>query len=367
MKTIGMWLLVCVLLLGLTACNTTVCPTPEDTDYQKGVAALEKGDYTEAYTLLSRSADEQAATLLKKLVFVPVERTEAEGNTIRYRYDESGNMLAVEGSYGNTATYTYNEKNQLVKLEEKTAGSLQTTAYTYNEAGDRVTKEWDGGEMKTHFAYTYDEKHRCTRVVQTDDGGVFTTDRRHDDRDNLTYERVTYPDGTWHEEAATYAGDKLMEKTVSNSEGGRYQYVYTYNEAGLLLREDTGDSAYTYTYDGEGRLTKEVQPDGTVITYTNDERGNCLTKTLVNASGNTSVTTYTYDEQGNMLSWENQRSGKRRFTYDAYGNKLTEESIGDGERDYAWQYKWELRYYPDGVPAEVEEIRLENVGERGVM
>lgn len=368
MKRIGIWLLICVLLLGLAACNTTVSPTPDDSDYQKGVAALEKGEYEEAYNLLSLSADERAATLLQKLVFVPTERTEGEGTRILYRYDESGNILSVEGSYGYTATYTYNEKNQLVKLEEKTAGSLRTTAYTYDERGDRVTKEWDGGEVKTHFAYTYDEKHRCTRVVQTDgDGSVFTTDRRYDDGDNLTYERVTYPDGTWYEETATYNAANLLEKSTIDSNGDRHESVYTYNEAGLLLKRTVAGGDYTYTYDEKGQCTKEVWPDGKTVSYTYDEKGNCLSEKTVISSGDEYSTTYTYDEKGNVLSQESNLGGQRRFTYDSYGNKLTEESIGDAERDYAWQYKWELRYYPDGVPEEVEEIRLENVNIRLVI
>lgn len=342
-----------------------------DTNYRAGVAALESGDYLRAYEQLALSENSQASALLEKLVFVPIKRT--EGNTCStYSYDQKGNLISEDNNYGTngaTTQYTYNEQNQLVYIETVNAEKIKTTtAYTYDESGNRISQEWvcDGNITKHDF--TYDKKNRCIRKVQTDaDGSVFDTVMRYDKNGNMTYEKITYPNGEWYERIIEYTADNKPLCENGGSRDSSYENSYTYNEAGLLIKKTVAGKEYSYTYDEKGRLTKEIEPDGAVITYAYDEKGNCLLEKHVTAEGNEYTTENTYDNEGRLMSSKTNTGGIRRFTYDIYGNKLTEECGGDTAKDYFWEYTWELHYYPDGVPEEVENIRLANINLQAVM
>ncbi|MBQ8683888.1 MAG: hypothetical protein IJ518_05175 [Clostridia bacterium] len=379
MKRIVAMLCVCVLLLCTTACDTSLDDIFDEYEvyYDKGIAALEQGDYLTAYTNLSAYVavcdNLDAAETLEKLVFVPTEAaTQLEENTVSrytYTYDKNGNLLEQKQAFADTSlttAYTYNEKGQLVTIREETAADMTfTTTYAYDEAGNRTEKKVDRDGHVTTFRYTYDSENRCTSIKQTDaDGTTFLTTYRYDDKGNTTFERVDYADESWHERHFTYNADgKPSQETGSDFTGGSYETLYTYDGAGNLLSH--GD--FTYTYDEAGRLTMETQSGGSIIEYTYDEDGNVLTEHTTHTTGGEYFVTYTYDEKGNRLSLTYNNGEARTFTYDEYGNKTSESYTSVAGQKYLWQYVWALHYYPDGVPEEVEEIRLRAVNMQAVM
>ena len=107
--------------------------------------------------------------------------------TVKYHYDNDGNLASVEdGATGNTIThyydllgrpmksvendgtkdihsveYRYNEKNNLETLIEKIGNTERTTAYTY-DSENRVTSVTTDGVTVT---YTYDDFGRVTQQV----------------------------------------------------------------------------------------------------------------------------------------------------------------------------------------------------------
>ena len=378
MRRILAILFVCIVALFATACigqmDDTSSPVSQvDDDFTAGKAALEAGNYAEAYARLSASTAEEAATLLEKLVYVPTKRAQDNEIYTVYQYDKNGNLVFMEsdyGDYGATTNYTYNEKGQLIYIESVNAEKVKTTtAYTYDEAGNRVTQEWNCDGETTKYELTYDSQHRCLTKKQINaNGDTFLTTYRYDVDGNKTYERIDYPDDTWYEQNFLYiTKDKPLREWGSDSNGGNYESTYVYDEAGLLQKYTVAGEEHTYAYDEKGQLIQENNPDGTVITYTYDEAGNRVTEKHAVADGNEYITTHTYDESGRLLSAENNHGGWRKFTYDENGNKRTEAVGGDTEKDYSWEYEWELHYYPDGVPEEVEEIRTSNVNPQSVM
>ncbi len=364
MKRFLALLLACLLALTATACGV-------DADLRAGKAALEAGEYPEAYTRLSASSSEEAAALLEKLVFVPAEKVsyngDVENGRVSYTYDAHGHVLTVKQAFVDHVTdetYTYDEKHQLLTIE-KTGSTADKTTYTYDEAGNRVSKLWEQEDIATEWLYTYDEQHRMLKKTQIDrpSGDTFTETYRYDDKGNRVFERNVYPDGVWYEHRYEYDEDsKPLHQSGADSEGGNYEYVYTYDEAGLVI-EIAHSSGWTrtYTYDARGRMLSEEHTDGLKVTYTYDEQGNVLEATEY--SGNQwSTVSYTYDSRGNKLSKAYESSYGNAvddlfYTYDAYGNKLTEEAREGDAVKYRWEYSWELYYYPDGVPEEVASIR----------
>ena len=100
------------------------------------------------------------------------------------------------------------------------------------------------------------------------------------------------------------------------------EYVFTYNEKGLLTKYDRAGNTTVYVYDEEGHLLEER------LTRSCDEQG-CLSEAP--DTGSTHTTLYTYDEHGNRISMVRVRTDEEweiwyyeEYTYDEKGNLLTE-------------------------------------------
>lgn len=382
MKRILAIVCVCVLVLSATACNRIQADDDvvkqAEADLAAGEAALEAGNYTEAYARLSAYLSVcdnlDVANLRDKLVYVPAEKIEVGPDNLSYRntytYNKAGNLLKKEAGIPGQLViteYTYDDKERLIQMQEK-GDTPQAFTYTYDEKGNCISRRVDIDGTVTTFTYTYDEQRHCLTTKQVDaDGSTFLTTNRYDENGNKTYEKVDYADGTWQEQTFTYTADgKRLSESGSGSVGDSYENTYTYNEAGLLVKKTTASGEYTYAYDEAGRLIQSVEPGGYTLSYTYDANGNRLSEKVINADGEWG-TVYTYDEQGNMLTLQHGNGEKRSFTYDKNGNKATETYTSIRGQETTWQFNWILCYYPDGLPEEVERLRTAAIGVQPVM
>lgn len=106
---------------------------------------------------------------------------------------------------------------------------------------------------------------------------------------------------------------------------------FTYDENGLLLATDDGSTSVTYTYDNRGNCLSENHSDGTRTVYTYDESNNCLSEKTYKQNDKWEFNNYTYDENGNVLTHENSHNYEEgnwsidSYTYDERGNILTHQ------------------------------------------
>ncbi len=366
MKRMFAGLFACLLLLTATACGQA------DPDYRAGKAALEAGDYLTAYEHLSASKAPKAADLLEKLVFVPTSRTNGDGSArMTCTYNTLGNPLTMEHTFENshgTATFAYDENNRLVSIIS-TGDLPQTVTFSYDRRGNLVAERYEQDDTVSEIKHTYNGRILCLSEKQTalSNGQTYTSITRYDRNGNTVYNQQSYSGGEWYE--YTYAYDTNGNPTRSSStshDGSSVVAIYTYNKAGLLVESSNDNWKVSYTYDEAGRLMQKSDTAGVTYSYTYDENGNRETETYT-CEDTILTTTYTYDRQGNKLSETYWDGTKKVFIYDDYGNKLTEEYHTDGKLKHSWNYTWTLHYYPDGVPEEVEQIRLENINDQSIM
>ena len=172
---------------------------------------------------------------------------------------------------------------------------------------------------------------------------------------------------------------KLPKKITyyGNASGSYYvETIYTYNEVGLLVKEEVKDSSLVeegieepdiveYTYDAYGNLIQQVRqyncPMGggmfieqTETTSYNTD-GNEIKFELKDDSSNQImiVREYTYDESGYLVEQYEVIDGamERRTCYenDSYGNVLKTYTVdAAGNRTEAYDYK-QYEYYADGT------------------
>ncbi|MEN0588433.1 RHS repeat-associated core domain-containing protein [Kurthia sp. Hakim RU_BHWE] len=154
--------------------------------------------------------------------------------------------------------------------------------------------------MQQPFKIAYDYT-KNGNIVQADVNGQVSS-FVYDANDQLTKE--TLPDGTMN----TYKYDEVGNRTASEVSGEKATFTYndanqiatknetayTYDKDGNLLQ----DEHYKYTYNQQQRLTKVTTlDDQTIASYTYDENGLRLTKTVGD-------TTHEYFYSGDVLDME---------------------------------------------------------------
>jgi RHS repeat-associated protein len=273
--------------------------------------------------------------------------TDPEGETLRYSYDEMGDLVTVDlpnvatpysytyepGHFfssstdprGNTeASSTYHPDGRLASATDAVGN---TTRYDYNLAANKnIITYPDGGVVTSTYAanglllsqtdplnhtttYTYDanrNKLTETNAIQQ------TTTYTYDARGNMT--STTDPAGrirrwTYNQYGAPVTATDQLGRTQTTKFDAAFKPVST---------EDSLGTRVAYSWDARGNPLTETDGNGKVTRFTYDAYGRLLTRT--DALGRT--TSYTYDSMGRVLTEMNQH-GTTRSTYDALGRLLT--------------------------------------------
>ena len=207
------------------------------------------------------------------------------------RYDENGNMIALEQS-GKTYTYSYDSNNNLIKIT-KPKGNI--TQNSYDTKGNLVsqcqkTSESDAGICQ-HFLY--------------------------DSQNNL----IQNTDALGNVTSIEYNENNKVTKITQGNRGQSFEY----NASGSFTTSiDAKNNATNYEYDSQANVTKITKADGKQITLSYDSNGNVFTMT--DARGNT--TTYAYTAFAQIKELTSPEGVKKQFVYDENNNLLQEKILG---------------------------------------
>ncbi len=166
---------------------------------------------------------------------------------------------------------------------------------------------------------------------------------------------------------------KSIERTSTLTFTSNDTYTYTYNEDNKILSSESEKYRYYKSYDKDGNLieyksfiklsTDDVWWNDSLISYTFDDDGRCITKILQEGEEtewiNSSKWTYTYDEKGNKNSvfrewWNNDKwnnSYKVTYTYFDKGLVSNEVTINWDREEKRWKngYKRKYTYNQSGL------------------
>jgi len=360
--------LLCVILFAfsLVACGSG---DPE-TNYNKALEYLEKGEYQKAHRLLYELGDyKDAAEYLGKFrIYYKTAKVKAPAGTFKldFKYDDFGNLIVSDS------------------LEyEKEGPSVAENAYTYEfeyDEGGRITKRIDGGYNYTNYIYdsegnllkyevcTYErtDKSKEPVLVKTE-YLVHQDEYEYDENGKLIKE--TYYDSEGNVSSVseyTYDSNGRIIKLISHNESDEItmNYAFEYDESGNLTKFMDGFNVTVYTYSSENVLFESTDSNGETgelynkATY--DANGNAIEYISYESDGSVRVTEkYTYDSFGKatehtVYDSEGNIEQKEIFKYDKNGN-LTEESdtrySNDKETTVTTLYSnFVYFYYPDGIP-----------------
>lgn len=237
------------------------------------------------------------------------------GQRVRRAYDEAGQLTGetrTADGFAQQVQWDYNGDSTLAGVTETLDGASRATAFAYDGEGRLAAVE--SGSAAASYIYSGGRLAEQTLLYQGE--AVLTRSVEYlPDLDGQNSSRVA----VWRNAAAgcdtsyqyTYDGNGNI-RSVSD---GTYTTVYTYDEAGQLVREDNerAGKSWTWTYDAGGNRVQAVQ-----YTYT------------TGALGEPEQTTdYTYggDGWGDLL----QSAGGQALAADAVGNLLNSG---------AWSCRW---------------------------
>lgn len=214
------------------------------------------------------------------------------GNVTQFRYDEYGNLSQVIDALGHVTKTDWNKRGLPVRI---TDANGNVTVHDYDDLGRRIlTVNPDGTEV----SFTWDDAGN--KRTETDERG-FTTTFDYDQQNRLI--RETRPDGSFREMDYDENGNQILER-------------------------DWNGNVTTFEYDADDRLERKTEPEGRVTEYTYDAVGNKLTETVLDANDPTGetaqTTTWTYDALNRVETVTDPEGGVTAYSYDGEGNKLTE-------------------------------------------
>ena len=255
--------------------------------------------------------------------------TDAKSHAVTYGYDAKGRGTSVTFPDGSASKLEYNSRGDVVKSTNRRG---QTVTYAYDSKGRVTKKTWSNGRT---FTYAYDAHGNVTTATDSETG---TVTMQYDSADRLT--KITYPAGR----GFTFVYDSCGRLAVRTSLDGAVER-FAYDASGRLASVSDGNGA-TYlqnTYDATtGRLTRQVNGNGTSVSYLYDKLGRVVSIEHADAEGKIVESLqycydadgrcirassllgeerYEYDKDGQLTSVRYPDSPSEAFAYDAVGNR----------------------------------------------
>ena len=266
----------------------------------------------------------------------------ADGTSIGFTYDNSGNVLTATDEAGKAATYSYNSRGQVVTATNTTGGTTKvaynpdaTTASVQDPTGNITANSYDPAKRVTGItfadgtstSFTYDSDDRL--LSSTDERGN-TLKYKYDLNGNL----VSVTDALNKTGTAKYDTDDLLSSVTNpagNTSGRQYDAVGNPSSA-----TNGAGETYKYSYDALNRLTSIADPSGKGPSFSYDKEGRPIS--AADALSNVSTVTRDslgravqattplnevfalgYDSLGRLTSTTDPLSGVTSFSYDARG------------------------------------------------
>ncbi len=234
-----------------------------------------------------------------------------EAGSVKYFYDNNGNILSVTETLPDgttrTITRTYDCMNRVSAYTDYKGNTIR---YGYDELGNLITLTYAGGEIVRYAYYPNGLLKSVTDVK----GNI--TSYEYDSKGNVT--KTVNADGTV--EVRSYNGsNKLTVQETKNAVGEVLsRYEYTYDENGNVTKTtgiESGDigkvTEAEYKYDASNRL---ISYNGKEVQY--DKDGNMIYGPL-----DGKMAQYEYDCRNRLV-----KAGDTEYEYDAENNRIAVET-----------------------------------------
>jgi len=268
-----------------------------------------------------------------------LERTDATGRKATATYDALSRLKAATSPGGDVLEMTYDAASRpiLLRYTDQVPGASPFTwrqSQAFDALGRRTSaarEDANGTPLETR-AWVYDG---LGAVVHTTDGLGNATDMTYDGLGRtLSVTRELRAGGTGSGALlgtvtthATHDADGLV---LSRTDDNGSVTSYTYDQRGRRTATTlAGGANWTYTYDLLSQVTGWTDPNGTVVTQVRDLLGRVTSRTITRAAGVLGPTgeTYAWDALGRLTSTSDDDSTVSR-SFDSLGRFLAETAGG---------------------------------------
>ena len=217
--------------------------------------------------------------------------TDYKGNTVKYGYDELGNLISLTYAGGEIVRYKYYDNGALKEVIDT---ENLVTSYTYDKRGNLLTTQNPDGTTEVN---TYDDLGQlATRTLYKAAAGEESRSNISDSPDNTSdYGEVIYSYTYTYDDWGNITGISYTDNLSDKDKTSDGLISDTKNETELL-------ASSTMTYDSSNRM---ITYNGEKIEYDND--GNMTYGPL-----NGKMVSYEYDCRNRLI-----RAGDTEYTYDA--------------------------------------------------
>ena len=270
---------------------------------EKKIALGTGNNYYTNYTYVKGAKDWQTTTL--------PESIKNGSNTLKYTYDELGNITKIHENGSLKATYTYDGLSRLIREDNKWLN--KTICYSY-DAGGNIT-------AKKEYTYTTGTLGTAQKTVPYGYGNSQWKDQMTSyNGQTISYDALGNP--RIYRDGMTMQWERGRNlSSLGNDANGR-TYIFTYNSDGMRVRKEVvygHDVEKTVKYYWNGNQIAAIQDGTNLLHFTHDQDGNLFSvilgdKTyyylhniqkdvigLIDSTGN-QVVSYRYDTWGNPMS-----------------------------------------------------------------
>ena len=285
------------------------------------------------YMPIMRLKDGSFGIYLFGLTYNPSDYILTTKDGTKYSYSQYNGLQKVEDRNSNTLTYTDNgitsSTGAKIDFIRDTQGRIteiidpdgKSLKYSYDENGNLI-EFGDRTNNETTFKYQAERDHYLTKVI---------------DPLNRTSVRTEYDDNGQISKIIDANGNELVinfnaaasSQTIKDPFGNNITRIFD-NQGNVIQEVDQLGGITLRTYNANNNLLSETDPEGNTTSYTYDNRGNKLTET--DGEGNTK--TYTYNAKNDILTETDALGNKTTYTYDVSGNLTKREDAESNATTY---------------------------------
>lgn len=259
---------------------------------------------------------------------------DANGNSIRFYYDENNRLVKAETSCDAALFYQYQENGKLVCVKDHT-DRMVSLEYLKGKLR-RVTNP-----MGARLKYAYSAEGKISSV--TDERGTVSLLNSYDKNHRVIKQK--FPDGS--EMRYEYLDDK-KQVVLTERNGSRITYIHDEKHRSIRNIYENGEERFEYNEINQKTL--EIDRLGNETRYSYDNKGNI--SGIINAAG--IKTDIRYEEHNQPVYIAVDGKVKVQNHYDQNGNLTeTKNALGNSYRiSYNKQGQPEALFQPDGSKCE---------------
>ena len=252
-----------------------------------------------------------------------VESTDVNGNTYKYKYDATHNMVAVEYQDGTKMEIGYTKKTRFVSEIKARDGAVTKYAYDSNPKNPDLhywtivsKQEADGKWMDNRYEYeikTKPDGSQYTYRILTEINGLKT--------ETIYSECCSLPlKITRGKHVTNFEYNEkglLVKKTSTKGDHIELQYHATYNKITRVVNKNNWTN---FEYDKKGNLSKASNSEGKSVLLIYDRDGRITKMIDYEKKSNVKRTlSFKYNALGKPVEIAMDKMGKINVAYDNYG------------------------------------------------